>query len=148
MAWKHYFIFLKTSKVSFSRLWLHHFQLQKRYLSALLRTLLPTAKKVPICAFHEIAWTEKKVPLSRFKALFGKGRNGWRADNIDVKISFTRKLKIPDFFFKKTGSRWLHVATTAKQNENWTGCIPFMNWTITCTSPQDNGFLCKIIKSL
>ena len=28
-------------------------------------------------------------------------RNGWRADNIDVKISFTRNLKIPDFFFKK-----------------------------------------------
>ena len=30
----------------------------------------------------------------------------------------------------KIGSRGLHVATTAKENENsenWTGCIPFIN---------------------
>ena len=50
--------------------------------------------------------TVKKVPLSHFKTSFGKVRNGRRADNIDVRISFTRKLKIPDFFFK---TRYLFV---------------------------------------
>ena len=44
---------------------------------------------------------DKKVPFSRFKSAFGKVRNGRKVDNIDVKISFTRKLKIPNFFFKK-----------------------------------------------
>ena len=40
--------------------------------------------------------TEEKVPLLRFKTSFGNLKNGWRADNINVKfkISFTRKLKI------------------------------------------------------
>ena len=46
---------------------------------------------------------DKKIreTLSRFKSSFGKVRNGWRADNIDVKISFTRKLKIPEYFLQK-----------------------------------------------
>ena len=102
-----FFAILRTSlptakKVPFSQFWEHHFQLPKRYLFALLRTSLPTAEKVPFCAFHEIAWNrKKKVPLLRFKTSFGKVKNEWRADNIDVKISFNRKLKIPDFFFKK-----------------------------------------------
>ena len=45
-------------KVPFSRFWQHHFQLPRFF--ALLRTSLPTAKKVPFCAFHEIAWNRKK----------------------------------------------------------------------------------------
>ena len=45
--------------------------------------------------------SDKKIPLSRFKSSFGKVRNGYRVDNIDVKISFTRKLKIPASFFSK-----------------------------------------------
>ena len=71
--------------------WEHHFQLQKRYLFA---------------SFMGSLETVKKVPLSHFKTSFGKVRNGRRADNIDVRISFTRKLKIPDFFFK---TRYLFV---------------------------------------
>ena len=71
--------------------WEHHFQLQKRYLFA---------------SFMRSLETVKKVPLSHFKTSFGKVRNGRRADNIDVRISFTRKLKIPDFFFK---TRYLFV---------------------------------------
>ena len=86
-----FFALLRTSlptakKVPFSRFWEHRFQLQKRYL---------------FVRFMRSLETEKKVPLLRFKTSFGKVRNGWRADNIDVKISFTRKLKIPDFFFKQ-----------------------------------------------
>ena len=49
-------------KVPFSRFWEHHFQLPIRFF-ALLRTSLPTAKKVPFCAFHEIAWNRKKKNL-------------------------------------------------------------------------------------
>ena len=41
---------------------------------------------VPYSRFSWIAWNRRKVPLSRSKALFAKGRNGWRVDNIDVKI--------------------------------------------------------------
>ena len=85
-----FFALLRTlptaKKVPFSRSWEHRFQLQKKYLFA---------------PFMRSLETEKKVPLLRFKTSFGKVRNGWRADNIDVKISFNRKLKIPDFFFKK-----------------------------------------------
>ena len=83
--------------VNFARFWEHNFQLPRFF--ALLRTSLPTAKKVPFCTFHDIAWNRKKRYLFlRFKTSFGEARNGWRADNIDVKISFTRKMKIPDFF--------------------------------------------------
>ena len=90
---------------------------------ALLTKSLPTAKKVPFWRFWERRFqlqkrnlfapfmrsleTEKKVPFSRFIKLFGKVRNEWRADNIDVKISFTQKRKIPTFFFQK---RYLFLA--------------------------------------
>ena len=77
---------ITSSCQGFSRFWEHRFQLQKRYLF------------VPFMRSLE---TEKKVPLLRFKTSFGKVRNGWRADKIDVIMSFTRKLKITDFFFNK-----------------------------------------------
>ena len=73
VARKHYFLFLETLKVPFSCFWEHRFQLQKRYLFA---------------PFMRSLETKEKVPLSRFKTSFGKVRNGWRADNNDVKISF------------------------------------------------------------
>ena len=45
-------------KVPFSRFWEHHFQLPRFF--ALLKTSLPTARKVPFCAFRDIAWNRKK----------------------------------------------------------------------------------------
>ena len=101
-AWKHYFIFLKRylfrtfnnitfnckKKVPFSRFWSweHRFQLQKRYLFA---------------PFMRSLESDKKVPLSRFKSSFGNVRNGWKADNIEVKIFSPESLKYPPFFSKK-----------------------------------------------
>ena len=96
MNWKHYFTFLKTLKV-----WEHHFQLPRFF--ALLRTSLPTTKKEPsFGAFIGIAWNRKKRYLyCALKHRLVK----WEIDEertIDVKISFTRKLKTHDFFFNKT----------------------------------------------
>ena len=67
------------------------------------RCLLPPFLCAHIFIKRETSGYEsgKKVPLSRFKSSFGKVRNGWKANNINVKMSFTRKLKIPDFFFIK-----------------------------------------------
>ena len=45
-------------KVHYARFWEHNFQLPRFFAS--LRTSLPTAKKVPFCAFHDIAWNRKK----------------------------------------------------------------------------------------
>ena len=122
-AWKHYFIFLKwylfrtlnnitsnckkgtffallraslptAKKVPFSRFWEHGFQLQKRYLF------------VPLMRSLE---GDKKVTFSRFKSLFGKVRNGWKVDNIDVKIFSLESLKWPPFFPKKLPFLTFHL---------------------------------------
>ena len=63
--------------------------------------LLVTAKRYLFRTFEEIASNRKKVPFSRFKVLFGKVRNGGKADNIDVKIFSPESLKYPPFFSKK-----------------------------------------------
>ena len=66
--------------------------------------------------------TEEKVRLLRFKTSFGKVRNGWSADNIDVKISFTRKLKIPEFFFFKTKVPFLNFWPKRQNGNNFAFC--------------------------
>ena len=66
--------------------------------------------------------TEEKVPLLRLKTSFGKVRNGWRADNIDVKISFTRKLKIPEFFFSTQKYLFLTFDLNDKKGINFAFC--------------------------
>ena len=86
-----FFALLRTSlptekKVPFSRFWEHRFQLQKRYLFGV---------------FDEIAWRWQKVPFSRFKSSFRKVRDGWKLDNIDVKIFSLESLKYLPFFSKK-----------------------------------------------
>ena len=88
---------LKTLlKVPFSRFWEHHFQLPKRYPFRAFENIASSCKKGTFLCLSWGCWEpKKKVPLLRFKTSFGKVRNGWRADNTDVKISFTRKLKIP-----------------------------------------------------
>ena len=95
-AWKHYFTFLKKHLFrTFNNI---TFDCKKSSILALLRTSLPTKKWYLFAPFMRSLESDKKVrePLSRFKSSFGKVRIGWRAD---LKI-FTRKLKIPDFFFK------------------------------------------------
>ena len=76
--WKGTFFALLTTslstvkKVPFLCFWEHRFQLQKiRYL---------------FTPFMRSLESDKKVPLSRFKSSFGKVRNAWKADSIDVKI--------------------------------------------------------------
>ena len=109
-------LFCIFKKVPFTHFWEHRFQLQKRYLFVpFRRTSLET---------------EKKVPLLSFKTSFGKVRNGWRADNIDVKISFTRKLKIPDFFFNKRYLFLTFILNDKHRQKRYQFCIlSYGEWT-------------------
>ena len=75
---------------------------QKRYLFRAFEEIASTWKKGTFFALLKRSLQpEKKVPFSRFKVLFGKVRNGWKADNIDVKIFSPESLKYPPFFSKK-----------------------------------------------
>ena len=99
-ARERYFIFLKRYLFrTFNNITSNR---KKGTFFALLRASLPTAKKdtflVPLMRSLE---GDKKVPFSRFKSSFGKVRDGWKVDNIDVKISSLESLKYPPFFSKK-----------------------------------------------
>ena len=114
-AWKHYFIFLKwylfrtlnnitsnCKKVPFSRFWEHHFQLQKKVpFSRFWEHRFQLQKRYLFVLLIRSLEDDKKVTFSRFKSLFGKVRNGWKVDNIDVKIFSLESLKYPPFFSKK-----------------------------------------------
>ena len=65
---------------------LFSFQLN-RYLFRAFENISFGREKL-FCAFDRNVPKRKKVPFSRFKALFGKVRDAWKADNIYVKMVF------------------------------------------------------------
>jgi len=71
------------------------------FYALLIATFLNHKKRYLFRAFEEITSNRKKVTFSRFKALFARVRNGWKADNIDIKIFSPESLKYPPYYSKK-----------------------------------------------
>ena len=65
------------------------------FFALLIGTFLNRKKGTFFALLKRSLQTEKKEPFSRFKVLFGKMRNGSKADNIDVKIFSPESLKCP-----------------------------------------------------
>ena len=87
-------------KVLFSHFWQHHYQLPRFF--ALLRTSLPTAKKVPFWAFHEITWNQKKRYLfCTLKHHLVKWEMDEERTILPSKYQSLESWKYLTFFFKK-----------------------------------------------
>ena len=71
------------------------------FFALLIGTFLNRKKGTFFALLKRSLQTEKKVPFLRLKVLFGKVRNGWKADNIDNKIFSPESLKYPPIFSKK-----------------------------------------------